>query len=595
MHWFNSKSFAFGTFRCRTLRCFLAVHLCTARFATRVLLELYSNVKLLKNIQRSIFLSIVLATIIVAPAYAMVKNPIGFNVHAQMRFSDSEWTSIGELFQENKLHWAREEFNWNTIQPEEGTFNFEQYDNLVEEYRKHDVRVLGLLTYSSSWASTQAGEDGYEFAPPNMDAWETYVRTVAERYADDIQYWEIWNEPNTSFFWTGDRETYAQLLRTAYVAIKEVNPNAKIVSGGTAGADSEFFRDLCTLLDGKKGFDIAGVHPYRQLNGAFSYAPETSKDGLNNLLIDLYGVRRAVESCWGQTTSIWITEFGYPTSEAGDFGVTQKQQNDYLRRSIVQALTVPGVKKVFVYELRDSGDDTQNQEHHFGVLNRDFTQKLSFLPLAKLNRQLHRTHSRSVYKPHLLKEVSSTVGDWSITVAENSRASFRDFDDLNQEVSSTIIDYTFESQENSYIEILAPFPEGEQKNMLAFWVKGSEGPEVLRLRVEDAGKEVHQYTLGTPPQQFIPLYVRLRADASTYWNGDGNGVVDFPIQKVSFILDDHDSHPTADGTVTILDLQFIGHSSFYSYRVIKKKPVQVFFIQWGVGENTTPFRVTKES
>jgi hypothetical protein len=68
------------------------------------------------------------------------------------------------------------------------------------------------------------------------NAWQAFVRNVAQRYplAAGI---EVWNEENASTHWGGcpaDPVRYTELLQRAYDAVKAVDPNMKVVTGGLA-------------------------------------------------------------------------------------------------------------------------------------------------------------------------------------------------------------------------------------------------------------------------------------------------------------------------------------------------------------------------
>jgi hypothetical protein len=49
-----------------------------------------------------------------------------------------------------------------------------------------------------------------------------------------VRDWEIWNEPDLSFFWSGSAADYARLLRVAAIAARQADPQARILFGGLA-------------------------------------------------------------------------------------------------------------------------------------------------------------------------------------------------------------------------------------------------------------------------------------------------------------------------------------------------------------------------
>jgi 4-hydroxybutyryl-CoA dehydratase/vinylacetyl-CoA-Delta-isomerase len=91
-----------------------------------------------------------------------------------------------------------------------------------------------------------------------------------------VRAFEVWNEPNHPAFLTGtDPAEYAKVLQAAYRGIKDGNPKADVVFGGTAYIDVDWIR--AALDAGAQGnFDVMGVHPYPSVADE---PPTTPDDG----------------------------------------------------------------------------------------------------------------------------------------------------------------------------------------------------------------------------------------------------------------------------------------------------------------------------
>ena len=108
----------------------------------------------------------------------------------------------------------------------------------------------------------------YNIHPPKDFAkWaricEHVVRHCNEGWADgfrwNIEYWEIWNEPENPPMWQGTKEQFFELYRVAANHLKTTFPNIKV--GGYAGcgfyviddakkrAESEFYRSFVTWFE----------------------------------------------------------------------------------------------------------------------------------------------------------------------------------------------------------------------------------------------------------------------------------------------------------------------------------------------------------
>ena len=76
-----------------------------------------------------------------------------------------------------------------------------------------------------------------------------------------VDAWEIWNEEDGHEFWLGGPQpaAYTAMLKASYAAIKAVQPNDVVVTGGMVGNDMDFLEQL--YASGAQGsFDAVGVH-----------------------------------------------------------------------------------------------------------------------------------------------------------------------------------------------------------------------------------------------------------------------------------------------------------------------------------------------
>jgi hypothetical protein len=71
---------------------------------------------------------------------------------------------------------------------------------------------------------------------PALDKWDDYLQNVVGHYANTVQAWEIWNEPNQDSLEmpepNGDPAFYAEILRRASIKIRTIAPQAQIVGMG---------------------------------------------------------------------------------------------------------------------------------------------------------------------------------------------------------------------------------------------------------------------------------------------------------------------------------------------------------------------------
>jgi hypothetical protein len=150
------------------------------------------------------------------------------------------------------------------------------------------------------------------------------------------------------------------MLKAAYTAVKAVDPDALVISGGLAttgnGSDSAY-GDLAYLQGmydaGAKGyFDALGSHPY-----GFGQSPDTvHPDGLS--LSRVEEQHAVMQTNDDGDTPIWITEAGWvlksdwDLGEHASVGVTEQQQAKYLAQTYAKAAQDwPFVDAVFLFNL----------------------------------------------------------------------------------------------------------------------------------------------------------------------------------------------------------------------------------------------------
>ena len=104
------------------------------------------------------------------------------------------------------INWTRlhdaglEYFGWWNLETEKGKWRF--FDRELKRYRKHGIKIFAELGTAPPWASyyQDAGLKSFGyfdkfFQPKNLDDYANYVRVVCNRYKNDIDAFDVWNEP----------------------------------------------------------------------------------------------------------------------------------------------------------------------------------------------------------------------------------------------------------------------------------------------------------------------------------------------------------------------------------------------------------------
>ncbi|WP_076477397.1 cellulase family glycosylhydrolase [Williamsia sterculiae] len=259
--------------------------------------------------------------------------------------------------------------DWSQVEPTRGTFNWSAPDRVINAARAHGLTVLADIAFTPTWAGGGIGP-GKTAPPTRAGDFGAFAATVAQRYQSRVNEYEIWNEPNLAFFFGGvanKPQRFAALLRAAYPAIKRVQPNSTIVSGGlsrSVGVDSPpSFLAAVYAAGGGGSFDAVGMHPY-VFPGGLRSNPE-------NAWSDVRRVHDLMAAHGDGGKKIWLTEFGAPTNNPLLGGVSPQQQATQIVDVLAAAARTPYVGPAYVYSIRDLANDPTaqvNRELQFGAL-----------------------------------------------------------------------------------------------------------------------------------------------------------------------------------------------------------------------------------
>ncbi len=258
---------------------------------------------------------------------------LGVNVALEQYDAAQLKTELAQIKQAG-VGWIRQTFPWAQIEPEQGRFDWEKWDRIVQN--SGDLNLIAVLDTAPLWASAS------NFHPPTSTLqFANFARSLALRYGDRIDYYQIWDEPNLGDRWRGEVNPieYAELLRQARDAIKQVDPTATIILAGLAPtvetsqanlADWLFLRRLYEA-GARDLFDVVAGKPY-----GFDTSPDDHRLDPNILNFQhLALLREEMEQHGDSGKALWATQFGWNTAENSAWGqVTPEQQRDYAQHAV---------------------------------------------------------------------------------------------------------------------------------------------------------------------------------------------------------------------------------------------------------------------
>jgi uncharacterized protein (TIGR03437 family) len=196
-------------------------------------------------------------------------SPVIFSVD-DVAFTDSNGLAVT-----NGVPWPAARFGtlrlwdsgtaWTALEPLKGLWNFAPLDTWVAAAEANGIPdIILTLGQTPAWASSDPSLVNYVGAgapaPPvdNQD-WRDYISAVATRYKGRIRYYEIWNEPNDTTYFTGTVAQLVELTREAYKILKAADPKNTVIS---PAAYSAGYLDSFLAAGAAPHVDVIGHHFY---------------------------------------------------------------------------------------------------------------------------------------------------------------------------------------------------------------------------------------------------------------------------------------------------------------------------------------------
>jgi hypothetical protein len=324
--------------------------------------------------------------------------------------------------------WTRWPLYWRNIEKSAGTFDYNAHDPVVADDIAYGFRTDAILmgtpnfyaTGGSPWIpaprveqksfphqvtsfSQKMGFSSASSAPQNLyqpvfddgtdipgpgksinpsNYWARFVSDIVARYkpggwlanqegwpeGTGVSHWEIWNEPDYSFFWSGTVEEYFRLLKVGYLAAKFADPGCAVLLGGLANYfDGTWFPRLLDAIEKDANraannwyFDIAATHMYHRSKDTWEQAQRISG------LLRQHGLG---------DKPIWINESGVPVWDDypgptwdphSPLRATMEEQAAYVIQNYTYGLYA-GAEMVFHFMLHDDCGNGPDKHDAYGL------------------------------------------------------------------------------------------------------------------------------------------------------------------------------------------------------------------------------------
>lgn len=148
-------------------------------------------------------------------------------------------------------------------------FNADQvFDFLLSIGMRPFVELSFMPTTLSSGDTIVFHYKGNVTPPRDYNQWETLIYKLVQHWVvrygiAEVSKWffEVWNEPNLSAFWTGSQADYFRLYQHTATAIKNVHPGLQV--GGPATADNAWITEFLNFCQQNSvPADFISTHHY---------------------------------------------------------------------------------------------------------------------------------------------------------------------------------------------------------------------------------------------------------------------------------------------------------------------------------------------
>ncbi|MBZ9649749.1 hypothetical protein K9B33_19610 [Sphingobium sp. 3R8] len=199
------------------------------------------------------------------------------------------------------------------------TPNFQNVDAVYDGLLARGVQPfveLSFMPRKLASGTRKFGLYGGNISPPaSTDDWSAFVRLFVQHLMDrygrsKIRQWyfEVWNEPDLPFFFSGEQEDYFQLYKATSAAVKAVDPALKVGGPSTSAVQwIEPFLVFCAANDCPVDFVSTHIYAGDDQNHIFGNAPLLSQNDVIPAAMAM--ARRQIDATRYKGAELWLSEW----------------------------------------------------------------------------------------------------------------------------------------------------------------------------------------------------------------------------------------------------------------------------------------------
>ncbi|UCE07336.1 MAG: cellulase family glycosylhydrolase, partial [bacterium] len=280
-----------------------------------------------------------------------------------------------ELLKRTGVNLLRISFGWDAIEAKKDQYDWLFWDDYVKmAVDEYGVTLIPYICYMPKWNSKGAADTLYfwNYPPVEAEQFGEFMQAIVSRYKKWIKTWELWNEPDIWIYWQGTPEEFANMIKIGAKAVKEADPDAKVVLGGVAyseGFVEKLFRDY-------------GLSPYVDVVNMHNYYETWNEQPVENIDDHILKMSEVIKN-YGNHQPLWMAEVGYSTFRQGskvsseytayyEYEHKPEYQAVDLFKRLALIVSTEKISAIAWYEIKDLtptdeviGDEYNNR--HLGV------------------------------------------------------------------------------------------------------------------------------------------------------------------------------------------------------------------------------------
>jgi hypothetical protein len=280
----------------------------------------------------------------------------------------------------------RIEVYWNTLEPHRNRFDWYGTDVAYRTMLARRIRPLLDVVAAPKWATARGCRPFYKCqqTPSHDHDYRVFLAALTKRYPHAAGV-EVGQEPNlTNWSVHPDPHRYAQILKSAWTAVRHANPHMRVILGSTCctyafshgNIGAGVFLEQLYRYGIRGHYNAIGFHVYPG-GPVWRVASDIRSE---------VSIMEAVRNANHDRSPIWITEIGFPSRGVSRYGGGVFNETNQAQREVIAYRTlihIRDVQAIYFFRLVDPAHPTAYAafQYRMGLYKSNYRPKRSALAL----------------------------------------------------------------------------------------------------------------------------------------------------------------------------------------------------------------------